>query len=57
MVIFSMNKATKNRVPTSLVTYNVKYFLGYFQVKAMKSQVNLASNHSVHVDNLDIYIT
>ncbi len=30
-------------VPTSLVT-NLMYFPGYFQVKAMKSQVNVALN-------------
>ncbi len=29
-------------------------FSRLFPVKAMKSQVNLASNHSVGVDNLDI---
>ncbi len=32
------------RVPTSLVTQHSMYFPGYFQVKAMKSKVNLASN-------------
>ncbi len=31
-------------VPTSMVTRNSIYFPGYFQVKAMKSQVNLALN-------------
>ncbi len=41
-------------VPTSLVTQNSMYFLCYFQVKEMKSQVNLTLNHSVAVDNLDI---
>ncbi len=34
--------------------YNYMYFQGYFQVKAMKSKVNLVLNHSVRVDNLDI---
>ncbi len=29
---------------TSLVTQNSMYFPGYFQIKAMKSMVNLASN-------------
>ncbi len=42
------------RVPTSLVTSNFMYFPGYFHVKTMKSLVNLALNHSVGVDNLDI---
>ncbi len=32
------------RVPTSLVTQNSMYFPGYFQVNAMKSQVNLSLN-------------
>ncbi len=32
---------TINRVPTSLVIQNSMYVPGYFQVKAMKSQVNL----------------
>ncbi len=32
------------RVPTSLATQNSKYFPGYFQVNAMKSEVNLPSN-------------
>ncbi len=30
-----------NRVPSSLVIKNAMYFPGYFQVKAMKFQVNL----------------
>ncbi len=34
----------QERVPTSLVTQNSMYFPGYFQIKAMKSKVNLASN-------------
>ncbi len=42
------------RIPTSLVTQHYMYFLGYFQVKAMKFQVNLAVNHSVYVDNVDM---
>ncbi len=29
-----------------------QYFPGYFQVKAMKFQVNLAWNHSVYVVNV-----
>ncbi len=33
----------------SLVTHNSTYFLGYIQVKAMKSQVNLASYYSICV--------
>ncbi len=36
--------SSRNRDPTSLVTYNSMYFSGYFQIKAMKSKVNLASN-------------
>ncbi len=30
------------------------YFPGYFQVKALKFQVKLASYHGISVDNLDI---
>ncbi len=30
------------------------YFLSYFQVKAMESQVILALNHSICVDNVDM---
>ncbi len=44
----------KNRVPTSLVTQNSMYFPGYLQVKAMKFPVNLAQNHNVCVDNVDM---
>ncbi len=42
------------RVPTSLVTRKSMYFPGYFLLKAMKSQFNLYSNHSVCVDNVDM---
>ncbi len=30
------------------------YFKGYFQVKALKSTVNLASNQSICIDNVDM---
>ncbi len=54
MYIFNVLYMTDTyRAPPSLVTQNSMYFPGYFQVKAIKSQVNLALNHSV-VDNVDI---
>ncbi len=45
--------------PHNINTYqacvdNSMYFPGYFQVKAMKFQVNLAQNHSVSVNNVDM---
>ncbi len=43
------------RVPTSLVTQNSIYFPGYFQIKVMKSKVNL-DRISVCADNVDIRI-
>ncbi len=39
-------------VPTSLMTQNSMYFPGYFQLKARKYHVNLASNQCV--DNVDM---
>ncbi len=39
-----MSVTSIDRIPTSLVTQNFMYFPGYFQVNAMKSQVNLALN-------------
>ncbi len=45
---------SESRVLTSLVTQNSMYFPGYFLVKAMKLQANMALNNSVCVDNEDI---
>ncbi len=47
-------KSTLIRVPTPLVTQNSMYFPGYFQVKVIKSQFNLAPNRSVYVNNVDM---
>ncbi len=54
MSINFSNYTYNNRVPTSLVTQNSMYFPGYFQAKAMKSMFNLALNHNVCVDNVDM---
>ncbi len=35
-------------------TQNSMYFSRYFQVKELKSQVNLALNHNVCVDKVDM---
>ncbi len=48
------NDGRNLRVPTSLVTRNSMYFSGYFQAKSMNFQVNLVSNDSVCVDNVDM---
>ncbi len=42
--LYDLTIYKKYTVPTSLVTQNSMYFPGYFQVKAMKFKVNLASN-------------
>ncbi len=43
ILVIKISKCVKtDRVLTSLVTQNAMYFPGYFQVNAMKSQVNLA---------------
>ncbi len=41
---YGLSNRSDNRVPTSLVTQNSMYFPGYFQVKAMKSKVNITLN-------------
>ncbi len=49
-----MSSGYISRISTSLVTQNSMYFPGYFQVKAIKSLVNLALNDIVGVDNVDM---